>query len=76
MILRTSRFDELARITPNVASAEYVVGERRVVDVPGDHLTMLSEPHVAAVAAAIEDALAFADQPDHTRHDTAAAHDP
>ena len=58
LILRTSRFDELARITPNVASAEYVVGERRVVDVPGDHLTMLSEPHVAAVAAAIEGAIA------------------
>jgi thioesterase domain-containing protein len=38
-----------------------VTGEKRRVEIPGNHRTLLREPHVTAVAALLREALAAAD---------------
>ncbi len=40
---------------------DLMTGERRVISVPGSHVTALREPHVNTVAAALREALAEAD---------------
>ncbi len=58
LVLRTGGWQELDHID---LGGGLLVGEKQLIEIPGDHGTMLREPHVATVAAGLRDALAAAD---------------